>query len=66
MIIDGNRIRFVFESWRGMIAIRLLRRRIRSLTSQRWKTLDAKTSDEDKVWFDIAIRALGRGKLKPQ
>ncbi|KAK6362941.1 hypothetical protein TWF730_000392 [Orbilia blumenaviensis] len=65
MIIDGNRIRFIFESWRGMVAIRILRNRIRSLTAQRWKNIDSGISPEDIEWFDIAMRVLGRGKMKP-
>ncbi|KAK6516447.1 hypothetical protein TWF506_006354 [Arthrobotrys conoides] len=64
MIIDGNRIRFVFESWKGMVAIRILRNRIRSLTAQRWKNIDSEISPEDLQWFDIAIRVLGRGKIR--
>ncbi|KAK6344120.1 hypothetical protein TWF696_007766 [Orbilia brochopaga] len=63
MIVDGNRIRFVFDSWRGMLAILILRRRIRALTSLRWKNIDSSISDEDRQWFDIAIRVLGRGKM---
>lgn len=64
MIVDGNRIRFVFESWKGMVAIRILRNRIRSLTAQRWKNIDSGISPEDIQWFDIAMRVLGRGKIK--
>ncbi|KAF3218285.1 hypothetical protein TWF106_007647 [Orbilia oligospora] len=64
MIIDGNRIRFVFESWKGMVAIRILRNQIRSLTAQKWKNIDSGISTEDLQWFDIAMRVLGRGKVK--
>ncbi|KAK6357411.1 hypothetical protein TWF718_001723 [Orbilia javanica] len=64
MIIDGNRIRFVFESWKGMVAIRILRDRIRSLTAKRWRSIDSEISPGDLQWFDIAMRILGRGKVK--
>ncbi|KAF3930919.1 hypothetical protein ABW19_dt0207407 [Dactylella cylindrospora] len=64
MIIDGNRIRFVFDSWRGMIAIRILRRKIRALTFQRWKNLDSPIANENMEWFEIAMRVLSRGKMK--
>ncbi|KAJ6259766.1 ATP-dependent RNA helicase DHX29 [Drechslerella dactyloides] len=63
MIVDGNRIRFVFDSWRGTLAILILRRRIRALTSQRWRNIDGSISDDNRVWFEIAIRVLGRGKM---
>ncbi|EPS42434.1 hypothetical protein H072_3650 [Dactylellina haptotyla CBS 200.50] len=59
MIIDGNRIRFVFDSWKGMIAIRILRQRIRALTSQRWKNIEGGISTEDTEWFEIATKVLG-------
>ncbi|KAF3926382.1 hypothetical protein AA313_de0203528 [Arthrobotrys entomopaga] len=60
MIIDGNRIRFVFDSWKGMMAIRILRNRIRALTSQRWKSIDSGIASENREWFEIAMRVLGR------
>ncbi|KAK6536166.1 hypothetical protein TWF281_000412 [Arthrobotrys megalospora] len=64
MIIDGNRIRFVFDSWRGMVAIRILRNRVRSITAQRWRSIDSSISPGDIEWFDIAMRVLGRSKAK--
>ncbi|EWC44774.1 hypothetical protein DRE_06412 [Drechslerella stenobrocha 248] len=63
MVIDSNRIRFVFDSWKGLIAVCILRRRIRALTSRRWKNIDSSITEEDREWFDIAIRVLGRGKM---
>lgn len=65
MIVDGNRIRFVFDSWKGMIAIRILRRKIRQLTSLQWKSPEPERSDLEQQWMAIAIRILKRGKMKP-
>ncbi|KAF3912153.1 hypothetical protein ABW21_db0206155 [Orbilia brochopaga] len=63
LIVDGYRIRFVFDTWRGMLAILILRRHITALTTLRWKNIDGSISDEDRQWFEIAIRVLGRGKM---
>jgi ATP-dependent RNA helicase DHX29 len=51
--IDGNRIRFSFSDWRGMVAIKALRSRIRELVNRSYRNPEKGLTEGHKMWLGI-------------
>lgn len=51
--IDGNRIRFSFSDWKSMVAIKVLRHRIREVMQRAWKSPDKELTESQKGWVGI-------------
>ncbi|CCX31615.1 P-loop containing nucleoside triphosphate hydrolase protein [Pyronema domesticum] len=56
--IDGNRIKFAFPDWRGLMAVRMLRKRISEILRACWKNPEKELSEQQKVWVQIFWEAM--------
>jgi ATP-dependent RNA helicase DHX29 len=51
--VDGNRIRFAFQDWKSLIAVKVLRKRIGEVLRAAWKTPERELPPNQKRWVDI-------------
>ncbi|KAF8245381.1 P-loop containing nucleoside triphosphate hydrolase protein [Wilcoxina mikolae CBS 423.85] len=51
--VDGNRIRFAFQDWKSLIAVKVLRRRIGEVLRAAWKTPERELPPNQKRWIEI-------------
>lgn len=52
-IIDGNRARFLFQDWKSMIALKILRSRLKAITSRSFCMPGEELSENHKKWLEI-------------
>lgn len=53
MVIDGNRIRFSFDEWKTMIAVKSLRIQVRSIMAQSFRNPGRALSLHQQAWLEI-------------
>lgn len=53
VIIDGNRVRFSFQDWKSMIALRILRSRLKDITNRSFRAPGKELSENQKKWLEI-------------
>ena len=53
MVVDGNRIRFAFDDWKTMIAVKSLRTQIRSIMAQSFRNPGRGLTSHQQSWLDI-------------
>ena len=53
MVIDGNRIRFSFDDWKTMIAIKSLRTEVRNIMAQYFRSPGRELSSHQQRWLEI-------------
>ncbi|KAL7274738.1 hypothetical protein RUND412_002346 [Rhizina undulata] len=62
VILDGNRIRFTFPDWKSMVAMKILRARLREITDRIFKSPGKQLSEAQKKWvgiFEVLFRKRG-------
>ena len=53
IVIDGNRLRFAVSDWKVMLALKMLRIRLREIIAQSFRVPSRPLSLQQQVWFDI-------------
>lgn len=53
VIIDGNRVRFAFQDWKSMIALKILRSRLRDITNRSFRMPGKGLSENQKKWLEM-------------
>ena len=53
MVIDGNRVRFSFDDWKTMSAIKALRSQIRQAMAQSFRYPERAVTQQQQAWLDI-------------
>ncbi|KAL6712823.1 hypothetical protein ACLMJK_009535 [Lecanora helva] len=60
VVIDGNRIRFSFEDWKTMSAIKALRYEIRQIMALSFRSPERPLTQQQQTWLDIWERIFTR------
>ena len=63
IVIDGNRLRFAVSSWKVMLALKMLRTRIREIMGQSFRSPGGALSSQQQVWLDIWQRIFSQESL---
>ncbi|KZF21446.1 P-loop containing nucleoside triphosphate hydrolase protein [Xylona heveae TC161] len=53
VILDGNRIRFSVNDWKAMLAIKILRQRLREIMARRYQHPTKSLTSPQQKWLDI-------------
>jgi len=53
MSVDSNRLRFAFRDWQSLLALKVLREKIKSLINRRFEAPSAALSDSETSWLRI-------------
>ena len=51
--IDGGRLRFSVDNWKALLAIRILRFKLRDIMNHAIRKPRAQLSPEQQVWLDL-------------
>lgn len=53
VVVDGNRIRFSVDDWKLMLAIKVLRQKLRQIMAQSFRDPGYQASAQQKTWLGI-------------
>jgi ATP-dependent RNA helicase DHX29 len=53
VVIDGNRVRFAFQDWKSMIALKILRSRLKDITNRSFRVPGKELSENGRKWLEI-------------
>lgn len=53
VIIDGNRVRFAFQDWKSMMALKILRSQLKDITNSSFRAPGKGLSESQKKWLEI-------------
>lgn len=53
LVLDGNRVRFAFQDWKSMIALKIFRGRLREITNSSFQTPGKSLSESQRRWMEI-------------
>lgn len=62
MILDGHRVRFAFEDWKSFIAFKILRSRIKEITTRSFRAPGKELAENHTKWMQIFYRVFLRLK----
>ncbi|KAI5776100.1 P-loop containing nucleoside triphosphate hydrolase protein [Geopyxis carbonaria] len=65
--IDGNRVRFSMADWRALMAVKMLRSRVRDIINRTWKTPEKELTPTQTAWMECfweVFEGLNRMKKK--
>jgi len=65
--VDGNRIRFAFQDWKSLVAIKVLRKRVAEVLRAAWKNPERELTASQKMWVGLfweVMDGVGRGREK--
>ncbi|KAI5840146.1 DEAH box polypeptide 36 [Tricharina praecox] len=65
--IDGNRIRFAFQGWKSLVAVKVLRRRVGDVLKAAWKNPERELTASQKMWVGLfweVMDGVGKGRKK--
>jgi len=61
--IDGNRVRFAFQGWRSLMAMKMLRKRVAEVLRAAWKNPERELTAIQKMWVGLFWQVMdGVGK----
>lgn len=60
VIIDGNRVRFSFQDWKSMIALKIFRSRLKDITNRSFRMPGKELSENQKKWLEIFYQVYQR------
>lgn len=60
VIIDGNRVRFSFQDWKSMIALKILRSRLKDITNRSFRMPGKELSENQKKWLEMFYQVYQR------
>lgn len=66
IIVDGNRLRFKFKDWRTIIAIKLLRGKVRECLGKLLKAPGRDLGDRPRRWMEVLERVFERQRKEVQ
>ena len=55
IIIDGNRLRLKVRDWRTMVALKIMRTRMREVLARAFKSPGREMSQKQRAWFDLFL-----------
>jgi ATP-dependent RNA helicase DHX29 len=65
--IDGNRIRFAFQDWKSLVAVKVLRRRVAETLRAAWRNPEKGLTETQRMWvrlFGEVMEGVTKGKEK--
>ncbi|KAL1310940.1 hypothetical protein AAFC00_001163 [Neodothiora populina] len=60
IVIDGNRLRFKVSSWRAMVALKMLRARMRDILAKSMKNPGRVMGPRQREWMDVFVSMFER------
>ncbi|KAL9596931.1 MAG: hypothetical protein Q9219_005494 [cf. Caloplaca sp. 3 TL-2023] len=60
IVIDGNRIRFAVDDWKTMLAIKILRQKLRQIMGQLYRDPGHRLSVQQQTWLEIWEKIFAR------
>ena len=60
IVIDGNRLRFSVSDWKAMLALKMLRLRLREVMHQSFRNPGQRLNAQQQVWLDILHKILSQ------
>ncbi|KAG0126671.1 hypothetical protein HOY82DRAFT_542403 [Tuber indicum] len=62
MTLDGHRVRFAFEDWKSLIAFKILRSRLKEITTRSFRAPGKELTQNQRKWMQIFYRVFLRLK----
>jgi ATP-dependent RNA helicase DHX29 len=53
LVLDGNRVRFAFQDWKSMVALKTFRSRLKGITNCSFQTPGKPLSENQKRWLEL-------------
>lgn len=53
LVLDGNRVRFAFQDWKSMIALKIFRSRLKQITNRSFQAPGKPLSENQKRWLEL-------------
>jgi ATP-dependent RNA helicase DHX29 len=66
LILDGNRARFSVPDWKTMLAIKVLRARLRDILTRSFKMPGKMLTPQQEKWLDVWQRIFMQEHLMPK
>jgi ATP-dependent RNA helicase DHX29 len=62
--IDGNRIRFSFSDWKGILAVKVLRQKFREIMTKGLRYPDREMTSSQNQWLALFFEAVSKAKVE--
>lgn len=60
VILDGNRVRFAFQDWKSMIALKIFRSRLKDIMNSSFSTPGKEIPENQKKWLEVFYQVYQR------